>query len=112
MEKIYQIKVNNMYVAQPHVELVKKADKTRKIMGFFNNNKEEKDEYRLIDCLYSPKPTSINFDDGLLEFVMTKLIIEFGEDQVELYELAPMKLYPVVEPDIVKITEEDSSPTM
>lgn len=111
MEKIYQIKVKDMYVAQPHVELVKKADTSRKIMGFFNNNKEEKDEYRLVDCLYSPKPISINFDDNLLNFLMGKLLTEFGEDQVELYELAPMKLYPVVEPEVTVVDEETISPT-
>lgn len=106
MEKIYQIKVKDMYVAQPHIEVVKKADNSRKIMGFFKPNKPEADEYKLLDCLYSPRPTSINFDNNLLEFLMTNLITEFGEDQVALYELAPMQLYPIVEPEITVVEEE------
>lgn len=106
MQKIYQIKVKDMYVAQPEVELVKKADTKRKFVGFFNQQKEE-DQYRLVDCLYSAKPVSINFDDGLLEFLMSNLITEFGEDKVSLYELAPMQLYPPpVQVEVVDVTEE------
>lgn len=104
MQKIYQIKVKDMYVAQPEVELVKKADTNRKFMGFFNQQKEE-DQYRLVDCLYSPKPVSINFDDGLLEFLMSNLITEFGEDKVSLYELAPMQLYPPMQVETVEAVE-------
>lgn len=105
MQKIYQIKVKDMYVAQPEVELVKKADTNRKFMGFFNQQKEE-DQYRLVDCLYSARPVSINFDDGLLEFLMNNLINEFGEDKVALFELAPMQLYPVVTPEVTVVEEE------
>lgn len=93
MSKIYQIKVKDMYLAHPEVELVRKADTTRKFMGFFSQA-PEKDQYRLVNCLYSADPVPINFDENLLEFLMGSLIAEFGEDQVSLYELAPIQLYP------------------
>lgn len=94
MEKIYQIKVKDMYVAQPEVELVKRADSSRKFMGFFPSANKEEDQYRLVNCLYSADPVSINFDEGLLNFLMGNLITKFGEEQVSLYELAPLQLYP------------------
>lgn len=104
MEAIYQIKVNNMYVAQPRVH-VTKPDPFKKYIGFWKP-KHQEDQYTFVDCLYAPEPVSLSFKTEMLEFVMVELIKQFGDENVELFELAPIQLFP----EVKAIETTDSEP--
>lgn len=106
-DKIYQIKVGEMYVEQPQVEIVREGDSKRRFMGFLHKiDAPDKHQFKYHGTSYSDEPKTLAIDNDILEFIEAHLVEKHGREKVEVFEMYPVKVSGGADQE--EMTDEDA----